>query len=569
MDPIGIRPGKRVFPSPPQAQPTESHPLVRPQITAGNRKDTKENQEEAMDIDPGGNSLKRKPLERSHLPKKQAQPAKNQSPPLFDARLSSVVKITESNKAGYAKLFKQKVTEGWRWVSENFINDDDYDPARGYFTHYRVITQDKKPDRSDLSVFKKADVVLVNKIFKDSGTGKDKKHFHYMDSKGALTEGNCSAKWDAHQLKKYFDTNLKSFDLPSNPVLKARQMPVLKEGDSIYIQGKTLQLIKAPRKEEHVNSGQSKTVWNQRELSVTYFEDSYARLAGAYIRHLERLPCLQKAFDRFFEVKQKTSPFCVNLYGSEDVYEYQQYVKVSLKNAPVTPEDLTLIYQALGIRIDSGTLTLATTIENTIPFKKVLELLTCFDPLKYRHCPWLVSFDILGGHRKFLLSRGQSKGDKNQLLVSMEREFDIEENTAQFAGNAYPFWVSHQGKISAEVVMEVLNKPISQSIQPYSNWEKILEFIVCTHVVESHCTPGRLEQSRVPGTGKQARALLRHHIEKGTSLSLSFDATKKTNTRLFPMAGTGGTGDTRSVVNLLLRQEGKASCTDMSEDSDV
>jgi hypothetical protein len=330
-----------------------------------------------------------------------------------------------------------------------------------------------------------------------------------------------------------------------------------------------------------------------------FFNDSYAKLAGAYIRHLERLPKLLEAFNTFFDVKEKiksvfdvkenkekTKLFSVAYNGTTRYYK--KYLSVQLKIDPDTKKELILtqahlklIHQALGIiDIEGYPLTDQSTIANTIPFKKVLEMLTCFDPVKYEDCPWEVSLPIFGG-QSFLLSRGQFGTTDKQLVVSQLYP------DGGYVGSSYPDLAGPRYGaeiIPAKIVSGVLNNPLSHSVARISWAEVILEFLVCTQVVEAHCTPGYLKDSRVPGTGKLARAILQHHIHHPEfQVFTSFNVAKHLN-RMFPMAPKGGTGTTRKAVQSLKKPSSfshfnngdiittsieAASCRGMSTESDV
>jgi len=323
--------------------------------------------------------------------------------------------------------------------------------------------------------------------------------------------------------------------------------------------------------------------WYAGDLPANFFENSsYARLAGAYIRHLERLPCLQKAFDRFFEVKKISQTIRASSYRGTPK-EYPHYLSVRLKATHLTQDDILLIKQSLGIKVKA--ITPGSTIENTIPFKKVLEMLTCFNPVKYHDCPWLVSFMMFGEKRKFLLSP-YPEADK-QLMVSMYRHDNY---GGGYVGSAYT-WLIRKDilQVEAGVVDGILSCPLSHltGTVPSSyrkdlalyyrkssfdgTWKLIFEFIVCTQVAESHCTPGYLQNSRVPGEAKHARALCRYHSAEETKekyLDSSFNI-ESAGFRKFPMAGDRGTSNTRTAVNKLTIPKDKAPCTDMSEDSEL
>lgn len=64
------------------------------------------------------------------------------------------------------------------------------------------------------------------------------------------------------------------------------------------------------------------------------------------------------------------------------------------------------------------------------------------------------------------------------------------------------------------------------------------------------------------------RGILRYHVNEDTSLAPSFSVHEDEG-RMFPMAGKDGTSTTRTALSKLTRLEGKAPCTDMSEDSMV
>ena len=123
------------------------------------------------------------------------------------------------------------------------------------------------------------------------------------------------------------------------------------------------------------------------------------------------------------------------------------------------------------------------------------------------------------------------------------------------------------GQLS-KTIDRIVNNPISESSHPNSQWKNILEFVVCTQVVESHCTPKYLENSRVPGAGKLFRSIVRSDSKNNSSLSDSFDY-KRNGKRKFPLIGNGGTRRTRDAVKKLRKPDDCASCIDMSDDSEV
>lgn len=447
-----------------------------------------------------------------------ATKATSETPSLFDARLPSALKVTDSEIA--KKILLAQIKQGWRWLAPNWLAS-------------------------------------------------------------SFSEENDQV----------------------DPVVRAKQMPELSRGDWVIMEGKTMRLIPAISKDDPSktmckrlerelatsprNAANNSSVLTDKfssaiinnpitalypgDLPINFFENSYVRLAGAYIRHLERLPKLQQAFDRFFATEEKKSKHTLSVrtqegYKLEDAASYNQFLSVKLKNDPLTQDDLILIRQALGISIDVNSITDHSTIANTIPFKKVLEMLTCFDTVKYADCPWYVQLTLFGGERSFLLSKGTLETTDKQLTVSMRRPSNDKVNL--FIVTSYPYWMQQSQKLVAEAAIDTLNHPLSHSTVLNDDWKSMLEFIVHTQVVEAHCASGYLTKSRVPGAGKQARAILQHHIADNTPLRPSFDM-KRDNQRMFPMAGTDGTGSTRLAINDLTRPDKKAPCTDMSDDSDL
>lgn len=517
------------------------------------------------------------------LPKTQpGSPTATRS--LFDPKLSSAIEITDTNSGEAKELLAQKVTEGWRWISKGFIDDSEYDTDRGYFTSYRVKSRHKEPDQSD---FHNADIVLMKEPYKDAETGKKRKEFFYLDKDGEIQNGNCSAKWRSQQLQEYFNNHLTDFELPSNPVLEARQMPELEEGDWVVTQGKTLRLIKADHpiiakleQQTHtVSEGDVEGV----TLAANFFKDNYVRLAGAYVRHLERLTALEQAFETFFDVEEIQQSVKVRLAtGRQDprtkkwvtAYrscgDYTSYHKVTLSDKKLTLADLTLVKEALGITIDPDTINKKSTIGNTIPFKKVLEILTFYNK-HYNapnNVPILVSLPIStsGGGRTVDFLLNAEVGNPNQLIIS--REEDSQKGT--YTGNAYPFWVGNATYApSAGLADSVLNQPLEQSkeqIRKLGDIRKIrnlIEFLACTQIVEAHATPGELERSRVPGSGKHARSIISHAKDSGKPLSHYF-ASKNlaTSTEFYPMAATKGTPNGRNAVNTLNRTNNQVTGKD-------
>ncbi|MCD6026133.1 MAG: hypothetical protein K0R08_652 [Solimicrobium sp.] len=503
----------------------------------------------------------------------------------FDTKLPSAFKVIDPQTA--KEILRSQINRGWRWVSKEFIsliNDKRYDSKKGYFTTYRVIAQDTIPTQSDISIFDEADIVLLNQVGTYPGIEGPIKCFFYLNNEKKLSSSFCSSEWNTNDLNDFLVNHLIDLELPSNPVLKARQMPFFGKGDWIVMEGKTMRWLKASTEDWHEfeeafqNNRETIFLADNREigelqgwcLPPNFFEDnSYARIAGAYIRHLERLPKLQKLFSKFFETEEITETFQVGLF-EQTLHKYYKYKSIRLNtDVPVSKEDLS----DLGIPIDQHKISANPTIENTIPFKKVLEILTCFDPVQYHDCPWRVSLKLLGKERSFSLSAGKYSGDTKQVIVSM---YDSTKNV--FIGSSYSWYTPYEclwnrkcfNKINAETVDQLLEGPLSESTAENYYGDIILEFAVCTQVAEAHVTLGSLTESRVPGTGKQARAIFRYHKDIGPSLLLrsSFDG-ELGGTRVFPMSGAHGTGNTRAFVSKLMKQDKKAPCTDMSEDSEL
>jgi len=335
-----------------------------------------------------------------------------------------------------------------------------------------------------------------------------------------------------------------------NLVANAKVMPTLIKDDWVLLDGKTMRLIRQNSKGNPTGLLQYLETYRPSESHpserINFSRYSYSRVAGAYIRHAERLEQLGLVFWEFFDVKEVPKTIFVNLKDCE-AKRYDKYKIVTLKEERLSNNGkLKLLCQALGIAIEIND---KSTIANTIPFKKVLEILTCFNPIYYADCPWLVCLNIFGGERGFLLSRGQSSpstldNTKYQLLVSMLSNTAYKEETGQefprYIGNRYSHWMDN-GELDAKMLLKALDDPISSSTTHEPYWEKIIEFLVCTHVAESHCDPKHRDKSRTPGAGKLTRAILRDHIRSGALLSPSS----------FPMAGNGGTERMREIVEEL------------------
>jgi len=456
--------------------------------------------------------------------------------------------------------------------------------------HLSLALQDKLFHPKIPSAFKVTDVPLAQNLFSNAV----KKGWRWV-----------APDWLPKEVPGFSD-EISEIPDKKDPVTIAKQMPALSLHDWVILEGKTMRLLKATSEDktergwreklekelksrdelsdaiEEIEGSRLMATLYPEELPLNFFEESYGRLAGAYIRHVERLPKLHEAFHRFFELTECPVPlFKAGLFNHERGFDassmkFRKWAFVKLINDPIRKTDLVLLRQALGIVIDAEALTEHSTIENTIPFKKVVEMLTCFDPIKYTDCPWYISFNILEEKKDFffLLSRGQYETTKAQLLLSTLRTKDGDVLRDSYVGNAYSHWMSSNN--TAEIVLSILSKPISearefiaQSADLNADWSNIMEFIICTHVVEAHCTLGLLQNSRVPGSGKQTRAILNYHLKENLPLSLSFDVKQSVLARKFPMAGEGGTGKTRTAVNELVKPAGKAPVYDMSEDSEV
>lgn len=394
-----------------------------------------------------------------------------------------------------------------------------------------------------------------------------------------------------------------------NPVQNSYTIPTLSLHDWVITEGKTLRLIRSMstsiediaikrmlavkerlyylagdnNNEVYADTSMNKAsqIGNSSYCAVGVgllngeFGNSYARLAGAYLRHLDRLPKLRAIFPQFFLEESIKREISVTLYGATNK-KYSSIKKLTLNSTIITFDNLHLIAQAVGIPIASLTSHAKLTIENTIPLKKVLEVLTVYNSTQKNKNtviePWLVSIKIFNQQVEFLLS--ENIHSPSQLMVSMEK------GSGEFVGNAYPFWFCSE-KFSAAVVDQTLSSSIARSTQDVKNIKELIEFIVCTQVVEAHCNVSSLDDSRVPGTGKLARSMIKHC--SNNLLGTLFNISKTGNNNMFyPMAGTDGTGNGRNAVNRLIRNSifenkytknvrggNNASCTNMSDDSEA
>lgn len=532
------------------------------------------------------------------------EPVKSRS--LFHPRLSSAIEITTDNKEDVEELVQKKVTKGWRWVSAEFIHDRHYDHSRGYSTDCLVKERKRKLNDEELkNDLEKFDIVLVAKTVRINDT--DEKEFFYLNSEGELKNGLCPPEWDAKKLATDFKIKSDGIELQCNPVFKARQMPKLKHGDWLAIQGKTLRVIE--KTDERVVK-RLKTHKSHTEEGVEgaflpkhFFEDSYARLAGAYIRRLERSGYLKEAFEQFFYKKLVKLPIGKTIEvrlatGDRPCGSgYKSYIQFTLSKEILTDEDLTLLQKALGIRLDPNKLSENPTIENTVPFKKILEMLTCYNtnyihPCNAKNVPILVNFQISSNKKvEFLLNA--DKDNLGQLIVSRE----IEDEDLHYEGNSYTYWLPisdpsdrfDRSKYAPDAATAefVLNSTFAEGKEKIKDWSinkirNLIEFLVCTQLVEAHATTGQLEESRVPGMGKLARALIKEAKENNMPLSDFFHAGKlPVSEAFYPMATKGGTDNGRDAVNTLkikkepteegeaIERENNAPDYDMSADSDV
>lgn len=442
--------------------------------------------------------------------------------PLFSNRESSALYITNVDRD--KNLLSNYMSNGWRWIKPDFLSQGSSCENRVSVIH-PVVEQAKKIPEIAISDW----IILEGKTMRWCS--------------------NANLSQQDRSLVNYLNQFL---------VIHRHQ----KSSDASFIEDRAL-IVSIP---------------------ASYCYNSYARMAGAYIRHLERYPYLRAAFERFFDIQLVTpnasfKAIEVHNFLSKKAETYHQYWQVSLKtgiDAIISIDDLRLLQLALGIRI-SKPLPPQSTLMNTISLKKVLEMLKWYDPSCQKD-PLCVSLPIFGGQKSFLLSPFG-----NQLISSVLSTKTSQQGILTFHGDTYTWWmnswsrdhVNHkETSIDACNVYTVLNNPLIKSISPFDHWEKFLGFIVCTQVVEAHCVPHSLWASRVPGTDKLARAISAHHRSKSTSLSESFNikAMPPHTNRFFPMAGIGGTGNTRCDVNSLIRnkrRETNALCTEMSSDSDV
>ncbi|MFN8771063.1 MAG: hypothetical protein ACK5WP_09405 [Neisseriaceae bacterium] len=409
-----------------------------------------------------------------------------------------------------------------------------------------------------------------------------------------------------------------------DPVVKARQIPELLEGDWVVVRGKTLRLIKANDnhnssliiklssilEEEALQKKMEDMVIQDSDnatveglpiinLPKDFFKDDYARVTGAYIRHLERFKYLKPIFKKFFNINtfgytnvtlrhSQVDKLVVSLYGRNDV-EYLTFQEVTLNDTQLTVYDLEELNHALGLHIDPAVITTGSTIASTLPFKKVLELLTCYDPRS--KIPMWVFFKIADNqYIDFLLTPDDMQPD--QLIVSMQTEYS--DRVCKFTGSAYPWWMNNYynsgAPVNAQNAHLILTQPLEQSKVLLNSLEKgqrgkTVEFIACTQIVEDHAIPGRLKTSRTPGSGKLARHLAKNAADKGYSLSTVFVA-EENKPIVYPAAGTGGTGNIKNAVNKTIRNSefeyydnksknwktrgnNNAPDYDMSDDSDI
>lgn len=524
---------------------------------------------------------------------------------LFDAKHSSALKVI--NVDATVDMLNAQIINGWRWVTPKFISDMGYNEKSSY-SGYRVEEVENEPAKHD---FIRNDFVVNSNITVNSNFSTFTPSY-FINRETNERELVFTHTNDTETIKSLLDAGHNLSIKSNNPVVKSKQIPTLSLGDWVIMQGKTMRLIKAGGNNELEKSlyeklecklEEIKTTDNSKEnahliypgeLPVDFFKDTYSRLAGAYLRRLERLPKLQEAYQRFFSMTETNLASGQNLsvtYSGSEL-SYTQFYNVELKNSYLTPDDLELLHQALGIRIDPKE---NATIANTIPFKKVLEILSSCNTVGERNLPLLVNLKMLGKENvQFLLS--PTKKNENQLLVStctdtlrFHGENRLTNNgKLKFIAHAYTTYFQDRDKTSAKVVPpinakmahSILENPIAQS-KPYHDWQLMIEFLVCTQLVEAHFTPGKLENSRVPGSNKLARSLIKKAVaDKSTSLTKLFNITKSQK-EFFPMAGEGGSGNGRNAVDTLnrnkpfvtyrknLRGENNAPDYDMSEDSDV
>lgn len=431
---------------------------------------------------------------------------------LFDKQFPSALKVTEVEYAN--KLLGPKIKEGWRWVSSGLT--DNKDPIG---------------TAKDMPTLKECDWVLL-----------EGKTMRLVKNKSTDVSTEKLWKKIENKFNEIYNSPLSAKNSDAKTKLENGESSLTSTFSNLSVSEPIFALYPA-------------------NLPINFFEQSYGRLAGAYIRHLERLPKLKTVFEMFFDFKEiLCDPFKTSIYVGDWTSEpYNKYFSVSLKtNVLIKDTDVKLIHQALGIRINWNN---QSTVENTIPLKKVLEMLTCINSTEIKDCPWLVSLNICGDKGKFLLSQGPNP---NQLLVSV-----LNNDNKSYIGSTYTYLTDG---VEAEMVDFILNNPLVYSAEligkiKKSTLKKIVEFIVCTQVAESHCTLNNLGSSRVPGTGKQARAIIRHTLTDKRNSSLYGSFTN--SNRRFPMAGHKGTDITRKAVDVLIKPLDKAPCTDMSEDSSV
>jgi hypothetical protein len=325
-----------------------------------------------------------------------------------------------------------------------------------------------------------------------------------------------------------------------------------------------------------------------QQLPINHFSHSHARWAGACIRHVERLPRCADILKRLFDVIPTNTQIDVRLYGAQ-YRHYISYNRVTLNPAIITPNDLVDLNNALGTRIPRAALNANSTAANTIPLKKLFEVLQVYcsgiatldaNNVAHNHnVPWLVEINIFGVQTSFLLSSNNNQ-PQNQIMVSQR-----EGATNRFTGNTYTYWIQAQQNANTVTAhaYAVLNSTVDALAAPApNNLNNLIQFLACTQIVEAHCstqpapTAGAHDihpSSRVPGAGKQARNILRQHHAAGAAgahlpLAPAFNAAVQNPARFFQMAGNSGTGLTRTEVNNLNNNRG-ASVTEMSDDSDV
>lgn len=537
----------------------------------------------------------------------------------FHPSLPTAFRITIDNKDQAKISLNHQALDGWRWISKDFIDDDDYDSKRGYFTDYKVVERDHKPDET---IFKEVDVVLVKN--KELGEEKSENTCFYIDRKKKVVTTTRTFLQHDFELQGHLNNESTNFDLPSNPVLKARQMPLLEVGDWVIAQGKTLRLVKASDQsaianlEHHatlnvegntnhivledftcINGSYVEGSIEGVRLDSILFKNNYVRLAGAYVRRLERFHVLKRAFEQFFSFEKVQQRSAVRLairreeydkylkekndgsyykewnhkYNNYNYYrkcgDYTWHYKVTLSKKNLSENDLKLLESALGINLDRKKINASSTLENTVPFKKVLEILTVYNKdykgPQHGHGPLLVSFPIAPVRQVEFLLNPQPDNNSSQLILSREEK----NKKGTYTGHAYTQWLkmrdlsnNYDASINtpdASTADFILNNTLAEGKAKITGWniekiQNLIEFLVCTQVVEAHATPGSLEKSRVPGAGKHARSIIRKAKDLGRPLSAYFHSNNlKTAKEFYPMAAIGGTSNGRNAVNTLNR----------------